>query len=441
MTGGRVSGYLTDSGPGSVPGARKPRGTCDNLRRGACCATLAATVLLAGAAQPALAATGFSPFAGLGYDYDSNVFMRPSSAPPFAAEGIPALGDSMLTYVAGLGDQVNWGPQKLTLDAGATRDQYSRFSFLDHYEYRFGGNFDWQLGPVVDGTVSYQQSRYMAEFTNTFSTGLLLDTERTGDVAVKVLMTPEWRLDLTPEVHEFDTPLAGYPDFKVLEKIGIAGLDYLGFGKLTAGMEFTADDGRYEGITGATSYQQREADVTANYKVSGLTTFSASAGYTKRTSDPNPADSVPTAEGTFAGYGGLGETSSATGSLTYQRKVTGKTNVSLSLFRRVDSYTAGANPEIGTGGAVGLTWKADAKISLSFNYSLEHDAITGGLVVVNAANLNNRTQAAEFEVRYAALSWLTIRPYVDWDKATSTFILANYSATTVGIEVTARPKL
>ncbi|MFZ0498945.1 MAG: hypothetical protein WAM52_07410 [Steroidobacteraceae bacterium] len=424
-----------------MPGGRKARGTCHSPWGGTGFATAAAVALLAGAAQPVLAASGFSPFVTVGYGHDSNVFTRPASAPPFAYEGITALGDSLLTYEAGLSDELQWGPQQLTFEAAATRDQYDRFSFLDHYEYRFGGNFHWRLGPVVDGMAAYQESRYMAPFVNTFSTALLLDTERTGSVTVRVLMTPEWRLDLTPELHEIDTPLTGFPGFKDSETIGIAGLNYLGFGRLTAGLQFTDDDGHYEGITAATRYQQHETDLTANYKVSGLSTFTASAGYTNRSSSADPADSTPVAGGTVVGYAGtLGNTSSATGALTYQRQLTGKTSANVSLFRRVDSYTAGANPQIGTGGSAGVSWKADAKITLNLNYSLTRDQVKGGLIVVNVTNLSDRTQAAEFEVRYAALSWLTIRPYVDWAKSTSSFTLENYSATTVGIDVTARPK-
>ncbi|HEV7135633.1 MAG TPA: hypothetical protein VGN43_03285 [Steroidobacteraceae bacterium] len=434
-----MSGDLTDSGAGRVPAGRTTAGRDDSRVTGTGLAAIAAAALLAGAAQPGLAATGFSPFATVGYQHDSNVFMRPSSEPPFAAEGITALGDSILDYEAGIDGEADWGPERLTLNASATRSDYDRFSSLNNYAYSFGGDLDWRLSPAVDGTVTYKQSRYMAPFTNTFATGLLLDNERTGNVTGRVLVTPEWRLDLTPELHELDTPLPGFPDFKLNERIGIAGLNYLGFGKLMAGVQFTYDDGRYEGIAAATRYQQRDADLTANYKVSGLSTFSAAAGYSERSSEANPAESAPTPPGIFAGYGGnLGKTSSATGALTYQRDLTGKTSVRLSLFRRVDSYAAGANPEIGTGGEVGMTWKADPKIVVNLNYGLTHDQIKGGLVVVNAANRTDRTQNAEFEVKYAALSWLTIRPYVNWNEASSTFKLGNYSALIVGIDVTGR---
>lgn len=404
-------------------------------------ATIAGAVLLAAVARPSLAATFFSPFAALGYQHNSNVFTRPSSSPPFAAQGITGLGDSILDYQAGLGSELDWGPDRLTLDASVTRDQYDRFSFLNHYEYLVDGNLHWRFTRVVDGTVTYKQTRYMLPFTYTFTTALLLDTERTASVAVRVLMTPEWRLDLTPELHQVATPLPGFPDFRLHETSGTAGLDYLGFGKLTAGLRFSYDDGRYEKIAAATRYQQREFDLTADYKVGAFSTFSASAGYTSRNSEANPADSVPTPIGaeTFAGYAGVvGKTSSATGSVSYQRQLTGKTSATFSIFRRVDSYTAGANPEVGTGGAVGLTWKADPKFTLTLDYGLTRDEIKGGLIVVNAADRTDRTQTAGFEVRYLALSWLTIRPYVNWAKASSTFTLGNYSATILGVDVTGR---
>jgi hypothetical protein len=433
-----VSADSTDCGPGG-------RGSCPATARpplaAARFAAAAAAALLVGKTHPALAATFFSPFAELGYQHNSNVFMRPSSAPPFAAEGITALGDTIVDYQAGLDSELDWGGDRLTLRGSATRDQYDRFSFLNHYEYLFDGDLHWRLTGIVDGTVTYEQTRYMAPFTDTFSTALLLDTERTASVPVRILMTPEWRLDLTPELHQAMTPLPGFPDFKLDEKSGIAGVEYLGFGRLTAGLQFTDTNGRYEEIAAATRYQQHEFDLTANYKVGGFSTFSASAGYTTRDSEANPADSVPTPAGAavVAGYGGvLGKTSGVTGALSYQRQLTGKTNVTFSIFRRVDSYAAGANPEVGTGGAVAVAWQADPKFLLKLNYGLTRDEIQGGLVVVNAAGRTDTAQTAAFEVNYLAVSWLTVRPYAEWDKASSTFLLGNYSEWIYGIKVTAR---
>jgi len=423
-----------------VPGARTAggSGTPQDCTR---FALAAAGALLVAAAQPALAASGFHPCATVGYEHNSNVFMRPSSAPPFAAEGISALGDSTLNYEAGLGSELDWGADRFTLDASAKRDQYDRFSFLNHYEYLVDANLHWLSLGIVDGTLTYDQTHYLAPFTDTFTTALLLDTDRTAKAAVRILVTPQWRLDLTPELHQNDTPVPRFAGFKLHDTTGIAGLDYLGFGKLAAGLQFTYDKGRYEGIAAATRYQQREFDLTAHYKVGGFSTFSASAGYTSRNSEPNPVDSVPAPAGggIAAGFvGAAGRTSSSTGSLSYERQFTGKTRGTLSLFRRVDSYAGGANPEISTGGAVSVTWQADPKIRVNLDYGLTRDQIRGGLVVLAAGNRTDKTQTAKLEVHYDALSWLSARPYLTWSKATSTLTLGNYSGWILGVDVTAR---
>jgi hypothetical protein len=405
--------------------------------------TASAALLLALVGSPfGCAATSISPFATVGIEHDSNVFMRPSGEPPFLAGGVTGLGDTMQDYEAGVDAELDWGSDRLTLSGTGTRDDYNRFSFLDHTEYRFGGNLDWRLGPIVDGTASYRQDRYMAPFSETFSTELLLDTERTASTTVRVRVSPMWRVDLTPELHQLDSPLPGFPDFTLHETTGTAELDYLGLGRLTAGLQYEYDQGRYADIVGATRYDQRDANLTASYKVSGLSTFSASAGYAVRDTEPNPADNVPSPAGSgivFGGYTGtIGRTSSGTGSLGYTRQLTGKTSATISFFRRVDSYAAGANPEIATGGSVGADWRADPKFIVHASYSLTHDQVQGGLVIVGLNNRTDRTQAARIDVRYSALSWLTIRPYLDWNKAVSTFTLGNYSQTIVGIDVTGR---
>lgn len=424
-----------------LPGVRPAtRGLPAAFRR---LGTAAAASCLAAAAQPAAAASTFSPYAAVSYEHDSNVFTIPAITPEYAAAGITSLEDSILDYVAGLQSLLDWGPEQLTLDAEATRQQYDRFSFLDQTDYKFHGDYLWHMGSIVDGNVSYTQSRYMAPFTDTLATSLLLDTDRIGIAAVRVLVTPEWRLDLSPEVHQLDTPVPGFGSFGLRENIGVVGLDYLGFGRLTAGLQFSYDKGRYTDIEDATRYDQRSTDLTASYRVSGFSTFNASLGYTSRDSEPNPADSIAVPQGgtAFTGYAGtVGTTSSATGSLMYQRQLTGKTSANVTIFRRVDSYTAGANPEIGTGGGLGVAWKADAKITLNLDYRLEKDQVKGGLIVLDATNRTDRTQTAQFAIHYQALSWLLIRPYASWQRATSTFTLGNYSTTIVGVEVTGRLK-
>lgn len=400
--------------------------------------------LLAAGLSPAWGATDFSPYASVGILHDSNVFMRPSGEPAFAAFGDTTFGDTIEDYVAGMDAGLGLGQDRLGLAAVVTRDDYGHFSQLDHYEYHLRANFDWRLGPMFNGALTYSESHYMEPFTDTLSEQLLVDTERTAGLMVRVLLNPRWRLDLNPELHDVDSPLPGFPDFRLHEQEGNATLNYLGVSRLTYGLQFGYDRGQYEQIIQATRYDQSTVGLTADYKVTGLSTFGADFGYSKRTTELNPAGSItepvgsPTAEA-YAGYtGATGRISSFTGTLRYRRELTGKTSANLSLFRRLDSYAAGANPEVGTGGELGLEWKPDVRFVVDLRYRMAHEAIQGGLLLAGVVNRTDRRNSADFDVSYTAFNWLTIRPYASWDKTTSNFALGNYSDTQVGIEFTGR---
>lgn len=412
------------------------------------CVAVAASVAMlgCGVAHLAYAAQNIpphiTPFATVTVEHNSNVFMRPSDAPALAAQGITALSDTIQQYEGGVDAEFEWGPETLKLRGRGRRDIYHRFSFLDHTEYHVSGILGWQFGSVVNGTVLLKQSRVMAQFADTLSTQLLLNTERTALATVRVRVTPQWRIDLTPTYYELKTPLPQFPDFRLREDRAVAGLDYLGFGRLTAGLEFGYTQGRYAGIVGATQYDQRGANFTASYKVTGFSAFKGSVGYTWRDTRPNVVDAVPgsaVGAGVFAGYvGTIGKTSSATGSVSYSREITGKTSAYVSLYRRVESYAAGANPEIGTGGSLGVTWRVDPKFRVNLGYSLTQEKIQGGLLIAGVINREDRIQWARAAVRYAVLSWLRIQPFVIWEKETSTFRLGNYTATIAGLDITAR---
>jgi hypothetical protein len=400
--------------------------------------------LLAAGFSSAWGATDFSPYATVGIRHDSNVFMRPSGQPAFAAFGDTTFGDTVENYIAGMDAGFDLGQDRLGLTAEATRDNYSHFSQLDHYEYRLRANLDWRLGPVVDGALTYSESHYMEPFTDTLSEQLLLDTERTTGLMVRVLLNPRWRLDLNPELHELDSPLPGFPGFRLHEQEDSATLDYLGFGKLTSGLQFGYIHGQYEQIIEATRYDQSTVGLTSDYKVTGLSTFGTDVGYSKRTTEPNPAGSITEPAGSpiaaaYAGYtGAIGKISSFTGTLRYRREITGKTSANLSLFRRLDSYAAGANPEVSTGGELGLEWKPDVRFVVEARYRMAHESIQGGLLLAGVTNRSDRRNSADFAVSYTAFNWLTIRSYASWDKTTSSFALGNYSDTMVGIEFTGR---
>jgi len=388
----------------------------------------AAAITLLAAAGAAQAAVDFNPQGRVTADHNSNVFQRPEDEPPFAASGNTALGDTILRYLAAGTADINWGLDHLSLTVQGERFNYNRFNELDHYETRFGGTFDWYLGPRLSGTASYSQRRGMAPLEDTLSEQLEIQTDKAASATLRYLVTPRWQIDLTPLWHDFESPLPLYPEFGNRETSLTGELKYLGIQKLTAGVLVAYLDGKYHGIIDATRYHQTTAQLTANYAVSGFSSFDGQLGYTKRRNDFGATQLV---------VNELGDTSAFTGALGVHRAFSVKTSASLRVFREVESYVAGANSEIGTGGEASVEWKPDVRFSFAARYRLETQSIQGTLAIANFTNRVDHLRTAELDVEYHAFRWLTVRPYVIRDQRRSNFHDANFNSTLVGIDVTA----
>jgi hypothetical protein len=387
-------------------------------------------------APSAWALSDFTPYATAGFEHNSNVFARPDGEPPFPATGNTRLGDTIQRYLLGVETWLAWDRNRLSLDAQGQRFQYNNFDELSHYEHKLIGKFDWHLTSVVDGSLDYEQLRQMQSLADTLADQLEVQNDRSATATVRLHATPRWRIDLQPKWHELDSPLPQYPQFGLREQGGAASLNYLGINKLTAGLRVEYTDGAYHQIIAATKYRQTTGQLTADYAVTGLSSFSGQLGYTRRSNSLiNPAE-APTGS---AGIGGVvGNTSAVTGTLGFRRQLSVKTTVNLSVFREVANYVAGANSEIGTGGDAGITWDPDVKFSVSLHYRQATQSIQGPLVIANFANRSDHTHLVEFYVKYSVRRWLTLRPYVTRDQRSSNFRDANYTATLLGVDLTAR---
>lgn len=393
--------------------------------------------------QTALAVTTFTPYAGTGVEHSSNVFDVPASQPPFGAFGDNTLGDTIEHLTGGATADFRMGQNDFGLNGEFRHYWYDHFTALSHSEFTLGGHAEWHFGPVFDLYASYNINRYMAPFAQTLATQLEIDTDKTGLVTLRMLMSPQWRLDLTPKEHDQSLPLPGYPDFDLHEKWLSAALNYLGIARTTAGLTADYVKGTYSQIAAATKYDQKSVGLSAIYKVTDLSDFNARLGYTVRDTEPNPAGSLPLVAGEpgiAAGFvGAVGRTGETTGMLFYDRQVTAKTGLSFGIFREIDSYVAGANAEVGTGGELEVRWDPDVKFAVELSLRTEEDKFPGA--VVTQQNFNNRVDVlhtVQLQVKYFALDWLTMRPYFTYMQRTSNYQLANFSATTVGIELNAK---
>jgi hypothetical protein len=378
----------------------------------------------------------FNPFATASVLHNSNVFARPADEPPFATSGNTKLDDTIARYVVGGTADFAWQRDKLSLNVQGSRYQFNRFNQLNHNETKFGGAFEWRLGAIVDGNLNYSQSRLMAPLADTLSEQLEIQTEKVATGAVRLLLTPRWRFDLSPNWHDFESPLPAFPEFGFKEG-GISGsLNYLGIQKLTAGLREDFLEGAYHHIVAATKYHQYTTELTANYAITGFSSFEGQLGYTQRHNTlVNSADALAPGVGTG---GVVGTTSGLTGALGFRRQLSVKTSVSLRVFREVNSYVAGANSEIGTGGEAGARWDPDIKLSFTARYRITKQSIQGALATADFSTRTDRTRHAELGMEYHALRWLTFRPYALRDTRSSNFHGANFNSTVYGVDFTAQ---
>ena len=391
----------------------------------------AALVPLAGVVGRAHAAIDFNPQAAVSASHNTNVFSRSTDEPPFAATGNTQLGDTILRYLLASTADISWGLDRLTLTAQGERFDYNRFKELNHFESKFGGTFDWYLGPRLNGTLNYTQQRIMAPLADTLSEQLAIQTDKVTSGDFRYLLTPRWRIDLQPMWHDFESPLPLYPDFGDKETSLVAALKYLGIHRLTSGLRIEYMDGRYHGIINATRYHQATAQLTANYAVSGFSSFDAALGYTNRKNDFATNQLVANQ---------LGDTKAFTGSLGLHRAFSVKTSADLRVFREVESYVAGANSQITTGGEGSVQWKPDVKFTVVLRYRIATQSIQGTLAIDNFANRTDHVHHGEVDVEYHMLKWLTLRPYYVRDLRGSNFHDANFNSTVVGLDLIAHLK-
>jgi hypothetical protein len=397
---------------------------------------VAGILALAAAAPSAWALTDFSPFATVGVEHNSNVFARSAGDPPFAANGNTQLGDTIYDYLGGADLDIAWERDRLRVNAQAEHFNFDRFSELNHTEYKGGLDFDWHLGPVLDGSFVYKQAHTMSPLQDTLADTLEIQTERTGTATFRILITPQFRFDLAPTWHQLDAPLPGFPDFSLRETGGAASLNYLGINKLTAGFKVEYTDGDYGHITGATSYHETTEGLTATYALTGLSSFDGQIGYSQRDASLiNPADAA--AVGGAANFDG--RTNAFTGSIGLTRQLSVKTSINGRFFREVSSYTAGANNVIGTGGEAGATWSPDVKFTVNLDYRQETQSIQGALVNdPGAVNRVDHLKTVAFYVKYHIAEWLTLRPFVNYDSRSSNTADVSFNATTIGADLTAK---
>jgi Putative beta-barrel porin 2 len=371
------------------------------------------------APHPAFAQVTFNPYADAHYEYDSNVFRVQNSQANLVAIGDPTLADKDLRGVIGADGTYLWSEQKLTATVEGRRYIYDHFTPLDHNEYLGDVAFDWKTTSLLDGILEARQEQLMAPFAIGNSTQLTIDVDRKISGTLNLNVSPDWRLESGVYSHNLKSPLQDFPDFVEKETGTQLALVNRSIAHLAYGIALDHISGRFENAPEVGSYNQTDAQFTANYTVSALSTFKGAVGYTKRT---QTGDSV----------------SGITGLLAYNRQLTAKTSISFNALRAVNTYVAAGGSEIDTSATVTVTWQATYRIGVGLTGGYTHSAFAGEFVPgspgsVTAGRVDKSPQGA-LNVNYQILRHLKLRGYVSYQSRSSDIDLYNYKDTTVGVE-------
>ena len=225
-------------------------------------------------------------FADVGVLYDDNFLRRPSGQ---QSEIITRLGLGA-TY-----EQRVYGRQVLRLDARGDLYKYDRFSNLDHFAYGVLGEWRWELGNQLSGTLGYGRSRYQAPRGERQSAADDLRTEQRLYGSAAYAITPDWRARGIIAGALLERPGTARADAS--SNAAAAGIDYVTPLGNTLGVEVRSASGDAPvseafdpaGAFNNNQYDETEVAAVAAYNATAQLRLGARVGRTERTFTRLPA--------------------------------------------------------------------------------------------------------------------------------------------------------
>jgi hypothetical protein len=384
-------------------------------------ATAAACALVALA--PARANTTITLTGKGQYEHTSNVFELPTGMPIPGTQDFQH-GDSYYVYTGEFSLDHAWKAQDWSVILNTSELRYDHFTQLSHNEYKLYGNWKWQLGPRLDGTLSVLRQKIMVPFAQLIQlqTQLATGTEQRESATIGYQLLRRWRVEATGYTRTLTEPLAEAPDLRLSESQILATLKYLGTAGLNWGLSAGYMHGDYSHANGTLNpaYDQRSAALVATYLPTGRSNINVSLGYSRRTS-----------------AAGIDNVAGLTGHLVYNHQLTGKTSIDLALERDISSYLTTSGSEIDTSARAGVSWRPTYRISLSANYTWTYsDFPSQGIAA--AADRMDHLQYSSLSINYQVRDWLLLKPYANVQVRRSNIPIERFNATRYGIQLAAQ---
>lgn len=305
------------------------------------------------------APNSFSPYAGYGINYDSNLLGLQNAA---AAEtlGIGSnLSDFTRRLQVGVALDQTLSQQHLTANINLANVNYDRFTQLDHMDKNAAANLNWHAGPHVEGNAGIGYSQGLTPFINFHLLERNLRTQESAYVDGSWLFHPSWRVRAGLVENKLFYDLASQQYGNHTQTQTEQGIDYLAASGSTIGLQLRQLHDNYpnpELDTGSpiyNSYNQNEIKAKVDWLLTEKTRLHLLSGWVNRKQD---AVSVKD-------YSGLNSRISA------DWLPTAKINATVSAWREIGTVDdLSTIYSLNHGASIATTWDATEKLQLVAQY-------------------------------------------------------------------------
>lgn len=313
----------------------------------------------------------FSVLTAVGYSYDSNVLRVSDDVSGVPLLGVVSRSDKIAHYNLNLGLDTHYSLQKFSANASWSRQEYQRFTYLDHTNRKVSGDWLWQLGSRFDGEVGLRYQKELTSLADLVVPVAEMRTEKAVNLKANYSIHPDWKLTMGFDDVRVQRGLTNLQKYNHDDSRASLGLRYFGSQGNSIGLKAIYGSVDYPNQTGGApgnsdnSYQYHSLRATVVWVPSGATSLRGSVGFER----------VRHRQLSGQDYDGL------VGRLTHAWRA-GKIEVTTNIWQEVSPDSSISDYVLSRGASVAPSWMFSPKFSASVKFLQEFKDYRGGTNVL-----------------------------------------------------------
>lgn len=363
----------------------------------------------------------FNPYTSISYGYDSNLFRLANDSEALGVLGTTDTAERYRVLAAGI--NVDWRISRQTIRARAelSRTNYETYQVLDYDGRDLLLQWSWAVGSKASGDVGVSETRTLGSFSELQQVVNNIRTQRRQFANGAVKLDNRWQIKAAAARTELlnSSNAASQSSLDFSEDSLNLGVQYQTPKATLVELGSRFSNGTYPNrqIVGLTpvdnSYKQVEPGVGVTWLPTGKTRLQARLGYTRRTYDDVP-------QRNFSG---------ATGRLSGDWYVSGKTAFNLAVYREIGAYEdTTASYTLNHGVALSGSWLPSAKTTLTLRAIHDQRSFDGDpdFIVSTDPVRQDKVNSLQASINYAVLRKVAVGLTLQAGERTSNRALQEY---------------